>query len=177
MPSHRLTKPVKSILKPSSEQNSNPTTRPESLLPSSKKDKRRIRHSHLMSKVSKPTANSKRRRRPTKKLVTTLDALADALPQQEDDLDQEIESSNRLAQQVNIIKRTSAKSRPGALKRQQREANAERERFARNMAQMSRSTPAESALTSTSTSPNVPDTTEKWAALRGFIAETLEKRT
>lgn len=174
--SHRLLKPPKSILKSSSAQASSPRTKSKSLLPSSKKDQRRIRHAQLMSKVSKSTMVSKRRRRPNKKLVTTLDTLVDALPPQEGEFSQGANSSDQPTSQVNIIKRTSSKSRPGALKRQQTEANAERERFAKNMAQMSSGKPTETAVTTTFNSPNVASTTERWTALRVFIAQTLEKR-
>ena len=55
----------------------------ESLFAASKKDKRRIKHAQLMSKVTKARTRNPRRRRPTKKLVTTLDALADALPDED----------------------------------------------------------------------------------------------
>lgn len=61
------------------------------------------------------------------------------------------------------------KSKPGALKRKQKMDNQERERFAKNMAQLiGAKTDGETVQTAPATS--------KWAALRGFIGQTLENR-
>lgn len=124
-----------------------------------------------MSKVTKSTSTKPRRRRPNKKLVTTLDALADALPD-EDGSDTARRQSAEVAaeSQVNIIKRKSMKSRPGAMKRKQKLDNTEKERFAKNMAQMAaaRTPSSGEGLDSTATS--------RFQALRGFIAQTLERR-
>jgi hypothetical protein len=56
------------------------------------------------------------------------------------------------------------KSRPGALKRREKLDRGERDRFTKNMAQMA------------TTTSQTGGTSEKWAALRGFISQTLEKR-
>lgn len=150
-------KPNKSILK----QNKSTRTN-ESLFATTKEDKRRIKHAQLMSKVTKVSAPKPKRRRPNKKLVTTLESLAAALP---DDIEETAIDAS-VADQVHVIKRKSIKSRPGAMKRRQEIDNKERDRFAKNLAQM-----------------NVPSTTtttvsaaDKMKALRGFISQTLEKR-
>ncbi len=179
---HRTSKPVKSILKTTSStlQGAYPVrSESESLFAANKKDKRRIKHSQLMSKVTKAQTRKPKRRRPTKKLLTTLDGLADALPD-DDGEDGDVLAGDRPEQQVNIIKRKSEKSRPGALKRKQKLDNEERARFARNMAQMAAATPlAETNSNSNAKSPDsntAATSTQKWAALRGFISQTLEKK-
>lgn len=161
----RTTAPSKSILK-----SNKPTARTaqnESLFANSKKDKRRIKHAQLISKVTKTSTTRPRRRRPNKKLVTTLDALADALPDEaEDSISANEAAGSQPVDQVNIIRRKSMKSRPGAMKRKQKLDNSERDRFAKNMAQMA--VPASTNAGASSA--------EKLRALRGFIAQTLEKR-
>jgi len=83
--------------------------------------------------------------------------------------------------QVNIIKRKSMKSRPGAMKRREKLEQSERDRFAKNMAQLAASQPT-SELDKENTSvdavpnTNVPPTNARWAALRGFISQTLETK-
>ena len=149
-------KPSKSILKTS--KSDAPTQQVESLFPASKKDKKAIKHARLISKVTKSTSRKPRRRRPNNKLITTLDALASALPD-----DDEVGGSDA-RDQVNIIKRKSMKSRPGALKRREKLDRGERDRFTKNMAQLA------------TTTSQTGDTSDKWAALRGFISQTLEKR-
>ncbi|KAJ9605004.1 hypothetical protein H2200_010393 [Cladophialophora chaetospira] len=183
------TRPLKSILKKTSNSGSqNSTAKTDSLFPSSKKDKRRIKHNQLLNKVTKSAERKPRRRRPSKKLVTTLDALADALP---DDTETNIPSSSTKAvagdrpqDQVNMIKRKSMKSRPGAMKRRENIDKGERERFVKNMAQLAGSNSTsgavgnESLKTSGTSSlqATVPSTSERWAALRGFISQTLETK-
>ncbi|KIW30501.1 uncharacterized protein PV07_06243 [Cladophialophora immunda] len=189
-PLSRSVRPLKYILKKTSKAvDSSATTKSEPLFPSSKKDKRRIKHAELMNKVAKSTAKRPKRRRPNKKLVTTLDALAAALP---DDYDAEnddaqgtsVSTGDRPQDQVNIIRRKSLKSRPGALKRREKVDKGERDRFAKNMAQLAapRSPNEGTAETSGngvgggSTTTAIPSTSERWAALRGFIAQTLETK-
>ena len=116
-----------------------------------------------MSKIHKSQSAKPRRRRPNKKLVTALDSLADALP--EDDIENSTAAGAAVGDQVNVIKRKILKSRPGAMKRRQKVDAAERDRFAKNMAQMA-------APSSTGAS----GLSAKLAALRGFISQTLEVR-
>lgn len=126
-----------------------------------------------MNKVAKASAKSPRRRRPNKKLVTTLDSLADALP------DSGEQAPNSRAQdQVNIIQRKSMKSKPGAMKRREKLDKSERDRFAKNMAQLagSNGSDANHGGEGQIETPTVASTTSRWAALRGFISQTLETR-
>ena len=143
----------------------------EPMFKTSKKDKRKIRHAQLLSKISKPSAKP-RRRRPSKKLVTTLDSLADALPDETGDRN----DGAKFHDQVNIIRRQSVKTKPGALKRREKLDKSERDRFANNMAQMV----ATGGHGDQRGSANPSDRyirSEKWATLRGFISQTLEKRS
>ncbi len=127
-----------------------------------------------MSKVSKPRSSKLRRRRPNKKLVTTLDSLASALPEDESQT-QGGPAGEDFGDQVNIIRRKSMKSRPGAMKRREKIDQGERERFAKNMAQMSVSTrpPDQGTIGQSNGTAN---TSQRWAALRGFISQTLEQK-
>jgi hypothetical protein len=177
---HNAPKQLKSALKKSSSSSSHlvkSSTLGSSLFPSTKRDKRHIKHAALMSKITKPSSNKARRRRPNKKLVATLDSLAGALPD-EDTPGQGSTAGAEAKDQVNIIRRKSMKSRPGAMKRREKIDLGERERFARNMAQMAASTAAsnsEESITGQSKGPAAA-TSQRWAALRGFIAQTLEQK-
>ncbi|EXJ96275.1 hypothetical protein A1O1_01401 [Capronia coronata CBS 617.96] len=176
----RSAPPRKSILKTSSSP-ATATADTDSLFPSSKKDKRRIKHALLLDRVTKSSAKKPKRRRPNKKLVTTLGALADALPSADNDGDS-VPGTNgpagsRPQDQINIIKRKSMKSRPGALKRREKLDKGERDRFAKNMAQLAASKPAASSGQAASEQKStVPSASERLAALRGFISQTLETR-
>ena len=67
------------------------------------------------------------------------------------------------------------KSRPGAMKRREKIDQGERERFAKNMAQMAVPTnrPIEGAIDQMN---GTTSTSQRWAALRGFISQTLEQK-
>ena len=178
-PPHRTSRPAKSILKTSAAVSKTESSRSEPLFAASKKDKRRIKHAQLMAKVSK-SSSKPRRGRPNKKLATTLDSLADALPDEKDETSSGIPAGAKPNQQINIIKRKSLKSKPGALRRRQNLDNAEWERFARNMAQMA-AVKSEAPNDSSNERINTPrpapaDPTSRWTALRGFIATTLERK-
>ena len=148
-----------------------------SLFRTAKKDKRQIKHAVLMGSVTQASSTPRRHRRPNKKLVATLDSLAAALPEEEVPGKREI-SGCKIADRVNIIRRTSIKSRPGAMKRRQKLDQGERERFAKNMVQMAVSkAPVETGSTSQNGGTSMRATTsERWAALRGFISQTLEQK-
>jgi len=105
-----------------------------------------------------------------KKLVTNLDALADALP---DATDTRIEATNG---QVNIIRHKSLKSRPGAMKRKEKLDKLERERFAKNMAQMAQTNPSTTAGVVDTAADNSGSTSQRWASLRNFISQTMETK-
>jgi hypothetical protein len=123
-----------------------------------------------------------KRRRPNKRLVATLDSLADALP--DDDEVQGREDSSA-KDQVNVIRRKSLKSKPGAMKRREKIDQGERARFKKNMAQLAAPNTGGDLSTGkvsmnngpTATgSTTVSSTNERWAALRSFISQTLETR-
>ena len=162
--------PLRSILKKSPQlQAFRPRDKQaESLFTSSKKDKRKIRHEQLLARISKP-ATKFRRRRPSKKLVTTLESLAAALPDEST-----IETAGpQISDQVNVIPRKSMKSRPGAMKRRERLDKTERDRFAKNLAQMA----APQSASNGEHLSHEEAIGKRWSALRGFISQTLEKRT
>jgi predicted component of type VI protein secretion system len=74
---------------------------------------------------------------------------------------------------MNIIKQKTLKHKPGAMKRKEKLEKTERDRFAKNMAQMSGIQPA----TTTSSEPTADDSvSNRWAALRGFISQTMEQQ-
>ncbi|EAU35324.1 conserved hypothetical protein [Aspergillus terreus NIH2624] len=126
-----------------------------------KKDKRTIKHASFVSKIEKSSQKATKRRRASKKLATNLDSLADALPETETEM-------NDPSNQVNVIKQKTLKHKPGAMKRREKLERMERDRFAKNMAQMSsiETTATDSGNDSTSTS-------NRWAALRSFISQTM----
>ncbi|EFW13340.1 hypothetical protein D8B26_007082 [Coccidioides posadasii str. Silveira] len=133
----------------------------------SKKDKRIIKHSAFVSKIEKSCKKPFKRRRPSKKLVANLDSLADALPDADDEVPEDA--------QVNIIRHKSLKHRPGAMKRKEKLDKVERDRFAKNMAQMATGLadpkePAASTVDATQTSSS-----NRWAALRNFISQTIDQ--
>ncbi|KAB8233464.1 FAM207/SLX9 family protein [Aspergillus alliaceus] len=133
----------------------------------SKKDKRQIKHAALMSKIEKNSQKTTKRRRASKKLVANLESLADALPETEVEM-------NDPSNQVNVIKQKTLKHKPGAMKRRQRLEQTERDRFAKNMAQLSNievtAPPNAESDTQTGSSSN------RWAALRSFISQTMEQQ-
>ncbi|KAI9674413.1 MAG: hypothetical protein M1817_001751 [Caeruleum heppii] len=143
----------------------------------SKKDKRFIKHSRLVSRIEKANTTTKKRRRPSKKLVASLESLANALPDQE---------STAIGDHVVVaqarIKQKSLKSRPGAMKRKEKMERSERERFGKNMAQMAGNNNSSSIPIGDQQHPDPGSsvdsnsTSDRWAALRGFISQTLEQR-
>jgi len=106
---------------------SDPSSIPEPSFINSKKDKRTIKHSAFMSRIEKTHKKPLKRRRPNKKLVTTLEGLADALPDVEDLVNGNLKGGGKKG-----VK--SLRSKPGAMKRKERLERGERERFGRNLA-------------------------------------------
>ena len=134
----------------------------------SKKDKRQIKHATLMSKIAKSSHKTPKRRRASKKLVANLESLADALPDA-------AEEPHDATSQVNVIKQNTLRHKPGAMKRREKLEKVERDRFAKNMAQMSglQST----TIVSEQDTPIQPDSTAaRWSALRNFITQTMEQQ-
>jgi hypothetical protein len=76
---------------------------------------------------------------------------------------------------VNVIERKSIKSRPGAMKRREKVDNGERERFAKNLAEMS-GKKMEGRREDGAKPENGRQAHDRWAALRGFITQTMEQR-
>ncbi|THX68055.1 hypothetical protein D6D08_06449 [Aureobasidium pullulans] len=170
------------------------TTSPNITTSSSNKKagKRALKHDTLISRIEKSQKKPLKRRRPGKKLNTALDSLADALPElEEDDDDEEWEGIDEdgdaqdtmlgaLRKQVRVrkakptdgkMKLKTLKSRPGALKRKQKMEESEKERFGRNLASMSVQPAAGAAAAAGQTDGSA----NRWAALRGFIGQTLEQ--
>ena len=143
----------------------------------SKRDKRVIKHSAFVNRIEKANKKPLKRRRPNKKLVTTLEGLADALPDLQDigDLGQGGSESGKIRQK-------SMKSRPGATKRREKLEKMERERFGKNMAQLAARSAQENTNSATSSMqvegapPQSSSTSSRWAALRGFITQTMEQK-
>lgn len=132
----------------------------------SKRDKRQIKHAALVSKIEKNSQKTPKRRRASKKLVANLESLADALP--------EAAEENDAASQANVIKQKTLRHKPGALKRREKLEKQERDRFNKNLNEMSNLTApaANSGDTNTDSNP----TGSRWSALRNFISQTMEQQ-
>lgn len=172
----------------------------------SKRDKRLIKHSSFLSRVAKSSGKSgsgiKKRRRPSKKLVTTLESLGDALEDIQADIEEEDAGAMDAEQaRQGKVRHKSLKSRPGALKRKEKLVKGEMERFGRSLAQLANistavapgtTTPAVASAahsgsgsagqekmdteeTHTATGARPTATSGRWAALRGFISATMEQ--
>ncbi|KAH6619440.1 ribosome biogenesis protein SLX9-domain-containing protein [Chaetomium sp. MPI-SDFR-AT-0129] len=127
----------------------------------SKQDRRLIKHSAFLSRVATSSGKGgngkiKKRRRPNKKLVATLESLGDAL----DDIRAEIDEEDA-AEQVDSdgeavmdeeqarqgkVRHKSLKSRPGALKRKEKLVRGEMERFGKSLAQLAKISSASAPL-------------------------------
>lgn len=144
----------------------------------SKKDKRTIKHSAFVSQIEKSHKKPLKRRRPNKKLVTTLESLGDAL----DDVLVEGGVGEKVSK--GKIRHSSLKSRPGAMKRKEKLERMERERFGKNMlAQLTAAGKKDKVVESGDggASESVEGsktnaTASRWAALRGFITQTMEQK-
>ncbi|ROV96562.1 hypothetical protein VMCG_07807 [Cytospora schulzeri] len=155
----------------------------------SKRDKQLIKHSSFVSKITKaptPTSKKNQKRREKKKLQTNLESLADALPEltAEEIATGEAEVSGK-------IRHKSLRSKPGALRRKERVVKGEMERFSMSLAQLSsvQEVPvvpaaagagagAERMMEDGGADENkapVQSTANRFAALRGFIAATMDQ--
>ncbi|KZZ90485.1 hypothetical protein AAL_07171 [Moelleriella libera RCEF 2490] len=175
----------------------------------SKRDKRLMKHSLFVSRIAASSAGiskkaAARRRRPKNKLVTSLDALADALP--------DLTTSNgkdgqdALLAAAGKVRHRSIKSKKGALRKKETIVRGEMERFGVNMAHLtgareSHPTTEETGTRSQKTYGEDENTTaqetktaaekasapaaaaaaagaatsNRWAALRGYISATMEQ--
>lgn len=132
----------------------------------SKKDKRTIKHAALVSKIAKSSEKTPKRRRASKKLVANLESLADALPEAAEEKD--------AASQTNVIKQKTLQHKPGTLKRREKLEKVERDRFNKNLTDMSNITAP--ALSSGGTATEANPTANRWSALRNFISQTMEQQ-
>ncbi|KAL6872894.1 hypothetical protein J3F83DRAFT_589786 [Trichoderma novae-zelandiae] len=151
---------------------------------SSKRDKRLIKHSAFVSRVtSSGVSKPKTRRRSKAKATTTLnslDSLADALP--------ELAEGEGAAEVLEgKIRHQSLRSKKGALKRKERLLRGEMARFGVSLAQLSTVPPAAAQprhavdnpeaemKTDTEAKQPAPAVSNRWAALRGYISATMEQ--
>lgn len=80
------------------------------------------------------------------------------------------------------IRHKSLKSRPGATKRKEKLEKMERERFGRNLAQLTAGSGKEGenvngmAVEDEGAQSQTSSTATRWAALRGFILQTMEQK-
>ncbi|KAF2277894.1 uncharacterized protein EI97DRAFT_277177 [Westerdykella ornata] len=137
--------------------------------PTSKRDKKAIKHSSFVSRIEKSGSKTPKRRRPNKKLVANLESLADALPEIEGARDggSGADGGNGVEVVVGQAKvrvrgggLKSMKSRPGAMKRKEKLERMERERFNANLVQLSAGRGTEA----------------RWAALRRHVEGNVERR-
>ncbi|KAL6886307.1 hypothetical protein HDV57DRAFT_490154 [Trichoderma longibrachiatum] len=158
---------------------------------SSKRDKRIIKHSAFVSRVassSKITKTKTRRRgsAKSKTQLSSLDSLADALP--------ELADGEGAAEILDgKIKHQSLRSKKGALKRKERLLRGEMARFGMSLAQLAtvpaagqqaQGTAAAAAnqpvaetqqKTEEAKQQPAPAVSNRWAALRGYISATMEQ--
>lgn len=109
-------------------------------------------------------------RRPSKKLVATLEDLADALP----DVADLVNNPEALGR----VKHRSLKSRPGALKKKEKLVRGEMERFGQSMARLvTGAGGAEGGLGGgrEAGEAEASSTGNRWKALRGYISSTMEQ--
>ena len=126
-----------------------------------------MRRSALLSRIAKPTAPLKKRRRPSKKLITDLESLANALPEVPSNVEMEVEVGPPR------IKYKSSRSKPGAMKRKELLINMEKERFNQNLVALHKGT--EDMMSQGEVNDAHEATKNKWTAIRGFIQQTIEK--
>ncbi|KAI4094551.1 MAG: hypothetical protein L6R37_007216 [Teloschistes peruensis] len=143
----------------------------------SKKDKRTIKHSALISRIEKSKHKPKKRRRPSKKLVVSLESLADALPEAPSR-----EEAAATEASAGKIRHRSLKSQPGAMKKKEKIIRLEKDRFNQNMAQLTAMTAIypsaveEDDASHGMTADNGRQIAHRWAALKTFIQQNVQQR-
>ncbi|KAL8836040.1 MAG: hypothetical protein Q9170_003085 [Blastenia crenularia] len=143
----------------------------QSSFPNTKRDKRTIKRSALISRIEKSKPPTKKRRRPSKKLITGLESLAEALPAAGEAEPTETATAK--------IRHRSLKSKPGAMKRKEKIITMEKERFNQNMAQMLAWQGSNANGQDASHQASIgsePNAGTKMAALRRFIQDTMKQR-
>ncbi|KAG9236280.1 ribosome biogenesis protein SLX9-domain-containing protein [Amylocarpus encephaloides] len=149
---------------------------------SSKKDKRTIKSSAFLNRIQKAHAKPAKRRRPNKKLVANLESLADALPELDEDDRGTVGGKGVVGTRIKMESLTSGK---GLMKRRGKVERVEKERFAKNMAQLmgAQQGATTQAIAATSMADGAAEVTEtqpsatatRFAALRNWIGQTMEK--
>jgi len=141
----------------------------DSLFNTSKRDKREMKHSLLLSKVRKSSGVSKnlKRRRPSKKLVTTLEGLEDALPVL---LADKTNASKFEEEQSKILS-----TKPGSRKKREKLEREERARFGKNLAVLSMARPSAKEVEGGAEQHN--NTRNRWATLRAHIQQSMGEHT
>ena len=164
-----------------------------------KKDKERMRHSRLLGRIEKsaPGTASRKRRRPSKKLVAGLEGLLESLPDAESaggheevwegisdgEEDTDTVSDPSLERRARPRKRPvgttislkTLKSTRGAMKKKAKLQEAEKERFGKNMAQMADGIDNSAASHSDEQTASADGNAQRWAALRGFIGQSMQQ--
>lgn len=162
-----------------------------------------MKHSSFVSRITSSKITKNKRRRPKNKLKTSLEGLADALP--------ELKSGEGGEEVLaGKVKHKSLKSKRGALRRKERIVRGEMERFGVSMAKLSgggqggssaavgsrqgvveedseddddddgddtmtTQGPAPVGGAQQSTVVGQTGTSDRWAALRGYISSTMEQ--
>lgn len=159
----------------------------------SKRDKRLIKHSSFVSRISKPAHKTPTQRKNLKRrekhrqaqAASSLASLSDALPSLTAD---EVRAGE--AEAAGKVRHKSLKSTPGALRKKERLVRGEMERFGMSLAQLStvKEQPApvparqqqvemdvENKDGEEENRAPVQSTANRFAALRGFISATMEQ--
>ncbi|KKY35293.1 hypothetical protein UCDDA912_g04713 [Diaporthe ampelina] len=159
----------------------------------SKRDKRLIKHSSFVSRISKPAHKTPTQRKNLKRrekhrqsqAATSLSALSDALPSLTAD---EVRAGE--AEAAGKVRHKSLKSTPGALRKKERLVRGEMERFGLSLAQLSTVKEQPAAVSAQQQQVEmdvenkdgeeenrapVQSTANRFAALRGFISATMEQ--
>ncbi|KAF8451541.1 ribosome biogenesis protein SLX9-domain-containing protein [Terfezia claveryi] len=178
------------------------TSCPPPPVQSTKKSKRTTRHAALLARIatsfaitksSKKNFKRKESRASRQNLITGLSSLADALPDadnegewedwEHDVFDQSSKDAMRSLQQKKKaegegkmkMKMKTIRSKPGAQKRKEKVLREECVRFGKNLAIMNSAAVATEGKEPGTVQVPVP-AVSSWAALRGFIANTMERK-
>lgn len=167
----------------------------------SKRDKQLIRKATFRARVldkAGPTKKPLKRRRPNKKLVTTLESLADALPDVPTTGDNGAVEYDEWEGIKKRRRQQSLKTRPGSLKRKEKVVQAEMLRFGQNLAQLTavkeetvqkeaadttdgamdveeKGTEKTESTTTGGASTTRQSTANRFALLRNYISMTMEQ--
>jgi hypothetical protein len=135
-----------------------------------------------MHRIEKAHRKPLKRRRPNKKLVTNLESLGDVLG----DIEVAAASGLKGKEGEGKLKQKTLKVGRGASKKRFKAERMERERFGKNMAQLMGTEQKQRIDLEAADKLAVGEATElvggtsstgsRWAALRGFISQTMEQK-